>query len=285
MKKNSIRALMLFLFLITLSAGLSIPASAATAKKPARPVITYAKLQSNGSIIVKWKKAANAKKYILYVSENNGKYKKLATQTKRSFTHKGLKAGAVYSYKVRAINGKKKSADSKVKKVKAPTVWGYYTILKNYMIKKKQKNADGNPIISKTVNDGGGTTRTIGIAYEKSKNTYMYVWYCAGDNIEQYVTMNVNQSILKSGKAPLEYAYLNSYSETGFLADASLSMTSCNGKSDVKFTFSEVEGSFTDDNLQTLSNTALQSAVTAWKELVSDQVQVPLSNLGFPKIK
>ena len=49
------------------------------------------------------------KKYQVYCSVNGGKYKKIKTTKAASVTHKKLKTGAVYVYKVRGINQGKKA--------------------------------------------------------------------------------------------------------------------------------------------------------------------------------
>ena len=100
--------------------------SYAASKKPAKVKISSVKAVSSSSVKVTWKKASNAKKYEVYVSAKAKKgFKKAATVSKstKSYTvtkynKKALKAGTKYYFKVRAVNGKKKGAFSKVKAVK-----------------------------------------------------------------------------------------------------------------------------------------------------------------------
>lgn len=94
------------------------PAFAAKAKKPARVKITSAKL-SGTKIIVKWKKAAKAKKYQVWRKIGTAKWKRVKTQKSRTYKFKAAK-GKVYRIKVRGVNGKKPGRFSAVKKVKGP---------------------------------------------------------------------------------------------------------------------------------------------------------------------
>ena len=102
----------------------SFPTTAATTVKPAQPIISSVKALNNTTVQVKWKAAKNAKQYELYVSVNNGAYKKLKTLTAVSFKHANLKQGSTYAYKVRSVNGTKKSAFSKIKKITLPKASG-----------------------------------------------------------------------------------------------------------------------------------------------------------------
>lgn len=75
------------------------------------PVVT-AKSKSKKQVKLSWKKVSGAKKYEIYrATSKNGKYKKIATTTKTSYTNKKLKSGKTYYYKVKAI-AKKKAANS-----------------------------------------------------------------------------------------------------------------------------------------------------------------------------
>lgn len=76
-----------------------------------RPVVT-AKSTVKKQVKLTWKKVSGAKKYTVYrATSKNGKYKKIATTTKLSYTNKSLKAGKTYYYKVKAI-AKKSAANS-----------------------------------------------------------------------------------------------------------------------------------------------------------------------------
>lgn len=52
-------------------------------------------------LVLKWKKVKDAKKYVVYRSTSaNGKYKKIATISKLTYTDKGVKKGKTYYYKI-----------------------------------------------------------------------------------------------------------------------------------------------------------------------------------------
>lgn len=115
--KKTAKTLLLLIVCISLCAVLSNPVLAA-AKKPNKPILTSVKEISSGTVQINWKKAKNAQKYEIQVSVNGGKYKKLKTLKGLTFIHTKLKVGKTYAYKVRAINGTKKSKFSKIKKIK-----------------------------------------------------------------------------------------------------------------------------------------------------------------------
>jgi len=71
-------------------------------KKLAKPVLSSLKA-TNGKVTIKWKKVANATKYQIYRSNDNGKtYKRIYTTKKLSYTSSPTTAKQ-YKYKVRAI--------------------------------------------------------------------------------------------------------------------------------------------------------------------------------------
>ncbi len=87
-----------------------------TAKKPEK-VKTITCTTSKNTIAIKWKKAKNAKKYAVYVKKGNGKWNKVKTTDKLSYSYKGA-YNTNYSVKVRGISGKTTGAFSTTKKVK-----------------------------------------------------------------------------------------------------------------------------------------------------------------------
>lgn len=84
--------------------------------RPGKVTLTSAKSASYNSIRLTWKKAVRAKKYQVYCAPSkSGKYKLVGTTAKLNFTHKKLKLGRKYYYKVRALNGKLAGPFSSVK--------------------------------------------------------------------------------------------------------------------------------------------------------------------------
>ena len=71
--------------------------------------------KGNTSVKISWKKVAGAKAYVIYGGKYGTKnpFKKLARVTGTSFTHKKLKKGTYYKYRIKAVNGKKTLTKSK----------------------------------------------------------------------------------------------------------------------------------------------------------------------------
>ena len=91
---------------------------AATVKRPSQVTKLTVKLTAKNTAKLTWKKAANATKYQVYCSVNGAKYKKIKTIKVTSLTHKKLKNGATYVYKVRGINQKKTGNYSSVQRIR-----------------------------------------------------------------------------------------------------------------------------------------------------------------------
>ena len=79
---------------------------------PATVKLASAKAEGTNKITVKWNKASNANKYIVYYKTGNSGWKKLKETTGTSFTHTGLKAGTKYTYTVKGYNNKYKTNGS-----------------------------------------------------------------------------------------------------------------------------------------------------------------------------
>lgn len=86
----------------------------AASKKPAKVKGVELKAKQN-KIVVTWKKAKRANKYIVYVKINKGKWKKFKTVSKKKVSYTAKK-NTVYRFKVQAI-GKGKGKKSSPKKI------------------------------------------------------------------------------------------------------------------------------------------------------------------------
>jgi len=72
-----------------------------------RPNVTATNVASSGKIKLSWKKIEGAVKYEVWrATSQNGKYTKLGSTTKLSYTNTSAKAGTKYYYKVKAIHEK-----------------------------------------------------------------------------------------------------------------------------------------------------------------------------------
>nr|WP_296192513.1 fibronectin type III domain-containing protein [uncultured Anaerobutyricum sp.] len=116
MKKRHI----LLMAILSLAVVFFVPQStqAATTRRPAQVTSLSVKLTAKNTAKITWKKASNAKSYQLYCSVNGGSYKKIKTTKSTSYTHKKLKSGATYVYKVRGVNQKKTGNYSSVQRIR-----------------------------------------------------------------------------------------------------------------------------------------------------------------------
>jgi hypothetical protein len=90
--------------------------TARTLKKAYKTKITSIISPAKGKIKLTWKKATNAKKYVIYrATKKNGKYKKVATTKKTTYTDKGLNRSKTYYYKIKTVTADKTYATSKAK--------------------------------------------------------------------------------------------------------------------------------------------------------------------------
>lgn len=94
-----------------------------------RPNVTATNVAGSGKIKLSWKKIEGAVKYEVYrATSQNGKYTKLGSTTKLSYTNTSAKAGTKYWYKVKAIHEKSgansafSQADGRMCDLARPTV-------------------------------------------------------------------------------------------------------------------------------------------------------------------
>mgnify|MGYP000688969634 FL=1 len=86
-----------------------------TLKKPGKPTSIKASKHKSGSVQISWKKASNAKGYVLYRYDSSArKWRKVKTTTSTSYVDTGLKSATAYKYKVKAYSqlGKEKKYGS-----------------------------------------------------------------------------------------------------------------------------------------------------------------------------
>lgn len=75
--------------------------------EPAVVNLTVSAKANTGKPFLSWNKVSGAKKYVVYrATSKNGKYKKLATTTKTTYTDTEATAGKQYFYKVKVISSK-----------------------------------------------------------------------------------------------------------------------------------------------------------------------------------
>jgi len=103
--------------------------SASTTCDLPRPNVTASNVASSGKVKLSWKKIDGAAKYEVYrATSKTGKYTKLGTTTKLTYTDTNAAAGKTYYYKVKAIHSKSaansafSAVDSRTADLKQPTI-------------------------------------------------------------------------------------------------------------------------------------------------------------------
>lgn len=123
--------MVLIIMLCAMIASIGQPLAVQASTKLSTPKITVAK-KSESSVAIKWNKVSSAKKYYVYCSENGEEYKKIASTTDKIYIHKKLNLGTKYSYKVKAVAGKKSSKYSNTKSIITGTEGYLLDILQPY---------------------------------------------------------------------------------------------------------------------------------------------------------
>ena len=117
MKKSVLRMVPFVIVMILCFCAVGVhDISYAAAKKPAKVKITKVTVNESNEITVKWKRAKGAGSYQIYAKAGESRFQKVKTQKKPKYRMQG-EEGTVYSFKVRALKGKKKGKFSKVKSV------------------------------------------------------------------------------------------------------------------------------------------------------------------------
>ena len=146
-------------------------------------------VNANGTFKLSWNKVSGAEKYELYIKQANGSYKLMKTTTSTSFTTAFATYGKQFSYKMRAVTSKNKSAASayssvvnakNTKKLQTPSLkvtvnkngsfklsWGKVAGATSYQIYMKQAN--GSYKLMKTTSSTSFTT-----AVAAKGKTYSY---------------------------------------------------------------------------------------------------------------
>lgn len=88
-------------------------------EKAIKPTIKKLKEKNWHTVKLTWKKISDVKKYTIYRSKKkSGKYKKIATTSKKSFLDKKVKSGTRYYYKIKVTSSRKEIHASKAKAIK-----------------------------------------------------------------------------------------------------------------------------------------------------------------------
>lgn len=162
--------------LVTVFSMAAAPAYAAT-KTPSKVDRVEAGTTQN-TIVITWKKAKNAKKYLVYrAPSKKGKYKKISTTAKTTFVDSKLKKGTKYFYKVRAVNGKKKGAFSSIKSITTKNSEKYDVI-----VDKTTKTVTISAILNRKYFDES-TRHLIIDQYRFNKGKAILTSYCSPEEL------------------------------------------------------------------------------------------------------
>lgn len=89
--------------MLAMIVSLVMPIEATAITKLNQTEITSLVRTSKSSITLTWNKVYKAKRYQIYMKVGNGKYKKIATTSKKKYKKTGLKVGKTYCFRVRAF--------------------------------------------------------------------------------------------------------------------------------------------------------------------------------------
>ena len=272
MKKKSFYAILLCVICFIMSLGLTVAARAA--EKPGRPKIISVRQSAPRTITIRWSKAKNANQYELFVSENGNAFVKLRKLRGRSYTHTGLKPGITYSYKLKAVNGKKRSGFSNAKSIIIPkTRADYYDELKAIILNSPERDKAGDPLIGLDFTDEDGDYWEFNIIYEAATDTFSFFGSLEGSDSDLYIELFGNSTARSTGRAKVD-----------------VDLYSSSGKSINMYTYLDMASYYDDKNVSwygsqynsyNLANKMLSVAVYYWNKVLKNHTTFSLKELGF----
>ena len=197
--------------------GLAEASSEKSIMRLKAPTSVKVKLNANyGTNKITYKKSKGAKKYEIFRAKvsgsKTGKYKKLDSTKKLSYTDWSNKSGVAYKYKVRAINGNSKSAFSKATKkvVYIEQVYvgvhmndKYDGVLVEWL---PSSGAKGYKIYRAEGKDGKFKLLTKGTKFSKKKNDFGTSQYYYNDKNVKKGTIYRYYIIAYNGKVESKYS-------------------------------------------------------------------------------
>lgn len=192
---------------------------------------------------ITYKKSKGAKKYEIYRAKvsgsKTGKFKKLGSTKKVSYTDWGLKSGVTYKYKVRAINGSSKSVFSKATKKISYMEQVYASARMNekydgvWVEWLPTEGAKGYKVYRAEGKDGKFKLLTKGTKFSKHKNDFGTSQYYYNDKNVKKGTAYRYYVIAYNGK--IESKYSDDYVATVLYNEYDMIMQT--GKVDTTFSF------------------------------------------------
>ena len=225
--------------------------NAKNTKKLQTPTLKVA-VNANGTFKLSWNKVTGAEKYELYIKQANGSYKLMKTTTSTSFTTAFATYGKQFSYKMRAVTSKNKSAASayssvvnakNTKKLQTPSLkiavnkngsfklsWGKVTGAEKYELYIKQAN--GSYKLMKTTTATSFTT-----AVAAKGKTYSYK-IRAVTSKNKNATSNYSNVVNAKNTATSNTVYITPTGKKYHYSQA------CAGKNAMKTTMSKVKNTY-----------------------------------------
>ncbi len=281
--KSSVKMLVFFVLLMTI--GFSVTAIAAP-KKLKKPVLMSVEQTEGMSVSIKWNKVKKAKMYELYVSVNGSKFKKLVSVKASEYKQKNAIEGFTYKYKVRSINGKKKSGFSNIKSVKIASVSQTpgigqssiisenYDKLKQIILNTGKKNESGDLLIGIRYQYG-----VYSISYHPGSDSFSFYMSLEDNDLHIFIEVPVNREALNASIVHPVFAFFHMGMEVAFEADTTLNMNTYNNTS-LQWNLTKTNGDYPD--FQKLANSSLSSGFSGWVDLLQTlNTNLTLNNLGF----
>ena len=254
----------------------------ADTKKPDIPKITSVKKSGLNSIIIKWKNVDNAKKFELYCSIDNGKFKLLKKTTKLTYTHKKLELGHTYRYKLKAINGSKKSKFSSVKKLNLPKYIKSYKLIKTAI----ENYGDGDGIDYKEIGYNIQYNYLVSIDLDSEAIVLELISY-TGDGAEGCLQLEIDEEDWNDGVGRVWYSYEGADELISASCDGIIYFKEYNIDKEIPLIMdeeSELYG-FPVDEFFKGANTALRLTLYGCDYVLNKRLGITLNNLGFKSLK
>ena len=145
----------------------------------------HVELSAYNAVKISWDKRFGAEKYILYMKQGSGNWKKLTTTTAVKYTKKKLSAGKKYSFKVISLskNGKKGKGSKAVSITTLSKITGVKVSKSSGKVKvtwKKQSNCDGYEL---SIAKSGSGKNDVKAYAEKAKKNSITITVAGGKKL------------------------------------------------------------------------------------------------------
>lgn len=181
------------------------------------------------------------------------------------------------------LGGRKLTCNVTVKKQTAANATAsYYTKLKNYLIKKGNVDSSGNPFVAYGANMDGDDC-VWGILYEKAKDRYHFFTDMNIESEDSISILDMYLNVQKSGNVNVEYGLYYQEEYVILETSAAFAAKSYTGKKDINFKVDQLYGGSAAD-AKTLSNQSLQMGFLGWNQILKENLNFTMKNLGFTSL-